>query len=74
MYVWGANGGGEGVKMPFFYYMDELYVTVQHKGLDTVSQEVASAVSHAVQDQLRTLIEQLSLFVTHRLENYRVSS
>lgn len=70
----GCKRGGRGGENAFFYYMDELYVTVQHKGLDTVSQEVASAVSHAVQDQLRTLIEQLSLFVTHRLENYRVSS
>lgn len=30
-------------------------------------------ISHAVQDHLRTIIEQLSLFATHRLENYRVS-
>ncbi|XP_074599810.1 transcription initiation factor TFIID subunit 4-like isoform X2 [Brevipalpus obovatus] len=40
-------------------------------GLDEVSSDVVSLVSHAAQERLKTLVEKLGVIAEHRMENFR---
>lgn len=44
----------------------------QKHGLDEVSPEVVSLISHASQTRLKNLIERLSVIAEHRLDNPKV--
>jgi transcription initiation factor TFIID subunit 4 len=42
-------------------------------GLDEVSSEVISLVSHAAQERLKTLVEKLGIIAEHRIDNLKVT-
>lgn len=50
------------------------FLAAKKRGIEGgASGDVASLVSHAVQEYLRTLMEELAIAASHRLENFKVS-
>lgn len=52
-----------------------LFVAAKKRGIEGgAAGDAASLVSHAVQEYLRTLMEELAIAASHRLENFKVSA
>lgn len=49
-----------------------MVVSVSSHGLEEPSSEVASLVSHACQERLKTLIEKLACIAEHRIDVIKV--
>ncbi len=47
--------------------------TVRRHGLDDVSPQVASLISHATQERLRNVLQKLATIAEHRMEIYKVN-
>lgn len=51
-----------------------IYFLAQKRGLEEISPDVVTLISHASQTRLKTLIEKLSVIAEHRTENPKVNS
>lgn len=61
------------ISLHYLLILINVFLAKKH-GLEEVSPEVVSLISHASQTRLKNLIERLSVIAEHRLDNPKVST